>query len=131
MNKFRQLALIEAISIGSLVVLAGLLALVAYIDETSPNSVFPPAESAYMTFSYASIIGLPIVVLFGSPGYWALTRFGRAHWLIVLLMGIAPGALFLFVDMSLGGWAIASGAIVASLTHLFYIFITNKLVRKK
>ena len=119
MAAFRQFLFVELVSVGVLVLIAGAMAGYGAIDSAShANSLIDPGSSAWLGFAYTSAIGALPVVFVGAPIYFMLLWRGLANWLNVVMLGVAPGVLFLFVAGGLGVWAIVCGTVVASVTHL-------------
>ena len=119
MSLFRQLMIVEAAALLSLLIVALVMGGYGAIDSMlHDNSLLDPAASIKIVFAYTVIIGLLPVVLIGAPGYLALLRHNRAYWSHVLLLGIAPGLVALPFGAWTGFLAIVCGATVASLTHL-------------
>ena len=119
MAAFRQFLIVELVSIGALLLVAGVMAAYGAIDSASyANSLIDPGSSAWLGFAYTSAIGALPVVFVGAPIYFILLRRGSANWLSVIVLGTAPGVLLLFVAGGLGIWAIVCGLVVASATHL-------------
>ncbi len=119
MSIFKQFIVIELIAILSLLFAATGMAAYGAIDSIShDNSLINPAGSAWLVFAYTVVIGAVPVIFFGAPIYSMLLRRGIATWLNVFFLGVTPGVLLLFVDVSLGFWGILCGTVVASITHL-------------
>ena len=119
MTVFRQLIVVELVSVASLLLVAAAMAAYGAIDSAShANSLIDPAGSAWIAFGYATIIGAIPVILIGAPIYLLLLRRGAANWLNVMMLGVIPGVILLFVAGGLGFWAILCGAAIASLVHM-------------
>ncbi len=119
MSIFRQLLIVEAVTLLSLLVVAAAMAGYGAIDSLRyANSLLTPAESAKIGFGYTIMIGFLPAILVGAPGYVLLLRKGLARWPYVLGLGALPGFAILPLELSLGLWAIACGAAVALLTHV-------------
>jgi len=115
----RRLILIELAALTALLCVSGVMASYGFLTAMlGSNALFEPVDAAIFFFSYTAFFGVLPVVLIGAPVYFALLGDGQARWLYVLLLGIAPGGLVLFFDLSMGVLALVCGAAVAPLTHL-------------
>ena len=119
MSSFRQFIFVELVSIAALLLVATGMAAYGAVDSMShDNSLIDPRGSAWLGFAYTVMIGAVPVIFLGAPIYLALLRRGSANWFNVLILGITPGLLLLFVAGGLGLWAMLCGVVVASVTHL-------------
>lgn len=119
MTVFRHLIVVELVSVASLLLVAGAVAAYGATDSAShSNSLIDPGSSARIVFVYTALIGIVPVIFVGAPIYLLLLRRGAASWLNLLMLGVTPGIILLFVAGGLGFWAILCSAVVASLVHL-------------
>ena len=119
MAVLRQLIFVELVSVASLLLVAAVMAAYGAIDSAShDNSLIDPVGSALIGFGYTMLIGAIPVIFMGAPIYLVLLRRGAANWLNVMMLGVIPGIILLFVVGGLGFWAILCGAFIASLVHM-------------
>ena len=119
MSALRQFIVVELVAIAALLLVAAGMAAYGAIDSIShDNSLIDPRGSAWVGFGYTAIIGAVPVIFLGAPIYLARLRRGSANWINVLILGITPGLLLLFVAGDLGFWAMLCGTAVAFITHL-------------
>ena len=119
MSAIKQFIVVELVAIAALLLVATGMAAYGAIDSIShDNSLIDPRDSAWLGFGYTAIIGAVPVIFLGAPIYLALLRRGSANWIYVLILGVTPGLLLLFVVGGLGFWAMLCGTAVAFITHL-------------
>jgi len=69
---------------------------------------------------FTLLFGLPLVLLYGAPGYLILARKGKARTKPVMILGLAPTALFVLISPIFFAVAVVSAAVVAWTTHHAY-----------
>jgi hypothetical protein len=119
MSALRQFIVVELVAIAALLLVASGMAAYGAIDSISHhNSLIDPRSSAWLGFGYTLMIGAVPVIFLGAPIYLGLLRRGSANWTNVLILGVMPGLLLLFVAGGIGLWAMLCGMVVAFITHL-------------
>lgn len=103
-----------------LVSAVGLVAL--YLWSSALGLVLTRADPFYTGYwiRFSFLFGAPLILLYGAPGYLILERKGRARAKHVLILGLAPTALFLRFGPTLFAVAAISAAFVALATHHGY-----------
>lgn len=109
-----QWLLASAIGIGALFLLACVLGFVFSFGWGGGGAFDEPGT----WISGTLVFGIPLVVLYGAPAYVILLRLGRARWIHVVLVGLAPSTLFLILNPLFGAVAVFCGSAVALATHL-------------
>lgn len=118
MSALKSFLRIELVALAALLLAAGGMALIGVVDARSnPGSLFGPGDMAQLMFGFTLMLGLLPALVFGGPLYWWLQRKGKASWASAALLGLLPGALALFHDPGLGGYAMGCGLFVALATH--------------
>ena len=126
MKYLRQLVKTEVVAIAALLSVAVVLAIFSLVQASiAANPILGIAGSAKVVFTYICLIGGIPVIAFGAPMYAALHYFGKASWLSTLVIGVAPGVIFLLVERDLGLWAMSCGAVIALATHTFCQPVSN------
>ncbi|GAB3726990.1 hypothetical protein GCM10028862_02950 [Luteimonas pelagia] len=118
MRLWKQLVGAEAVAMGWLIVVAGLMAAFGALGAVHSPGMIGPAGSAHIGFLGTFLFGLLPVTLYGAPVYVWLSRTGRANWVSVSAVALVPAALLLLVQLELGLFSILCGPPVAWLTHL-------------
>ena len=119
MSALRQFIIVELVAISALLLVATGMAAYGAVDSMShDNSLIDPRGSAWLGFGYTATIGAIPAIFLGAPIYFALLRRGSVNWINVLILGVTPGLLLIFVAGSLGFWAVLCGVAVATITHL-------------
>jgi len=114
----RHLAKVELVALGSLVVVAVVLAICAAISMSlHPSPEFSLADSVEVVFGYMLALGGVTAAAFIAPLYSILLSSGRASWPIAFVVGATPGAALLFFSFFFGLVSLACGAVVALATH--------------
>ena len=126
---FRQLLLLELVSVASLFLIASTVAAYAAVESAGfVNPLIGPTDSAWVGFAYTLSIGTVLVVFFGALVYFMLLRRGLVNWPSLIALGAAPGIVLLFIAGLLGVWAIICGTVVAGMTHLAYHRLFSRYV---
>jgi hypothetical protein len=121
MTALQRLARTELISLGSLVVVAALVAaLLAFLSSIHP-SAFVSREPAQVGFFGTLLLGVIPVGALCAPTYAWLSHRGWATWPAVLLLGAFPGFVWLVVNLQVGLFTLACGLSVALLTHIAFV----------
>ncbi|UJM85660.1 hypothetical protein [Rhodanobacter denitrificans] len=119
MKYLRQLAKIELIALAALAIFALAFACLSAAQASfATNPLFGVFGTGEVVFVYTIVTGSLPVVFLGAPLYFALCHFHKASWLFVLIIGIAPGCVALFIATFPALWALPCGAFVASVTHV-------------
>ena len=112
----------ELICLAVFLLFSLVVGVVAYIDSymaiaSGVNTILNPKNSAILVFQYTLALGFFVVLLFGAPIYAYLSFRRWINWRWVLILGILPGVLLLFVDMHFGRFGVVCGLVVASVSH--------------
>ena len=119
MNAGIQFVCTEVAAIGSLVILALLLAAANTIHAgLSTGGMFSPVEVGQIYFFGTLIFGFVPTAFFGAPTYFLLSRSGRARWPWVMAVAMLPSALLIGFDARLAAITLPCAWAVAALTHL-------------
>ncbi|WP_134084365.1 hypothetical protein [Thiohalophilus thiocyanatoxydans] len=122
----------EVVGLVALLICACLIALYGFVESylwslEGKNIILSPSDAAWLGFAYSASFGFLAVLFYGAPLYALLSYKHMAYWWSVALIGAASGTVIVYFEKELGGWLIASGIAVASITHLLSVrFITYK-----
>lgn len=118
MRYLRQLAKIELVALAALAIFALAFACFSAAQASfTTNPLFGVFGTGEVVFVYTIVTGGLPVLLLVAPLYFALRHFHKASWLSVLIIGIAPGCVALFIATVSALWALPCGAFVAAFTH--------------
>jgi hypothetical protein len=103
---------------GSLLIVAGIVAICGAVEAARSPGVISSGGSAQIGFFGTFIFGILPVTAYGAPMYVWLSRTGRANWLSVSAIALAPASLLIPIDLEMGSLALLCAPVVAWLTHL-------------
>jgi hypothetical protein len=119
MHTSRLFVSVEAAALLALLAVACAMALLGSGFPGSPGTAFQSSiDAAKFYFLNTLLIGVVPVAAVGAPIYFGLLRRARPRWLLVILLGVAPGLAALILDTLLGTIAMICGVIVAAVTHV-------------
>ncbi len=112
----------------ALVVLAICAAIVGAIGFAEALSgpapvVGSPLDWAWIGAGYTLTIGVIPVAVWGAPIYAAFAYRSKSSMAAAIIIGVIPGLVLLWVERKVDGlasWAIACGAAVAIVTHVWF-----------
>ena len=79
-------------------------------------------ENLLVLFGIYFVTGYVVLMVFAVPIYTWCSRYGRAGWTSVILIGAAPGLAILLIRVSwFGLLLLLSGLVVAVATHLMVV----------
>lgn len=113
-----RLLVAEVIGFAALLLVALVLAAYGAWDSHVHGTSELLGNAGKFLFVFTLAFGALPVALIGAPGYLLLHLRGRARWYWVLLLGLAPSLLFVWLAPDFIWWAAGCGAAVALLTHL-------------